>query len=380
MIELVEKFMLKYAYETGLSSSLKPRRYLWTDSFAVCNFLGLWRKTSNVAYLELALKLVDQVHFVLGRHREDDSRKGWISGLSEEEGFKHPTIGGLRIGKPLPERRPEEPYDEELEWERDGQYYHYLTKWMHALNRVYKATGNLKYKVWAIELAKTAHRAFVYKTSNGRKRMYWKMSIDLSRPLVPSMGLHDPLDGLITYMELTIDAPRGSQLDLQSEIKDMEDICLKVDWTVNDPLGVGGLLWCAHSLAKFIVMGVSSKVDLLADILSSALVSLELSLSTGFLNLPASLRLAFRELGLSIGLKAVDRMLSLIEVNNVLKSNDNVRSTVKVLADYKWIASEIDRYWLKPLNMESESWVRYKDINTVMLATSLVPDEFLEVY
>ncbi|MCX8205588.1 MAG: hypothetical protein N3H31_08070, partial [Candidatus Nezhaarchaeota archaeon] len=155
MIDVAEKLMLEFAHDTGLSSSLKPRRYLWTDAFAVCNFLELWRRRSNAKYLELALKLVDQVHYVLGRHREDDVREGWISGLSDEEGLKHPTIGGLRIGKPLPERKPDEPYDEELEWERDGQYYHYLTKWMRALDRVYRATGNETYMIWAIELAKT---------------------------------------------------------------------------------------------------------------------------------------------------------------------------------------------------------------------------------
>ncbi|MEM2316284.1 MAG: hypothetical protein QXP47_04605 [Candidatus Nezhaarchaeales archaeon] len=379
MLEVVEKLMLQYAYETGLSSNLKPKRYLWTDAFAVCNFLELWRKTSNATYLELAIKLIDQVHYVLGRHREDDVRRGWISGLSDEDGFKHPTIGGLRIGKSLPERRPDEPYDE-LEWERDGQYYHYLTKWMHALNRVYRATGNSTYIVWAIELAKTAHRAFVYTDSKGCKRMYWKMSIDLSRPLVPSMGLHDPLDGLITYMELAFNAPDHPNLSLQNEIEEMKEMCRGMDWVTNDPLGAGELLRCAHSLAKLIAMKGLDEVRLLVDILSSALTSLELSLSTGFLKLPASVRLAFRELGLSIGLKAVERMLNLIEVCDALKSNSDVRSTLKVLASYRWIASEIERYWLKPLNMESESWIRHKEINAVMLATSLMPDEFLGTY
>jgi len=120
--------MNSFAYRTGLSSDLKPRRYLWTDAFAVCNFLELYRKGFGEKYRNLALKLVDQVHFILGRHRDDDVRKGWISGLNDEEGFKHPTIGGLRIGKPLPERKPDEPLDEYLEWEWDGQYYHYLMR------------------------------------------------------------------------------------------------------------------------------------------------------------------------------------------------------------------------------------------------------------
>ncbi|MEM2640945.1 MAG: hypothetical protein QW374_06820 [Candidatus Bathyarchaeia archaeon] len=127
-LAIVEEIMNSFAYRTGLSSDLKPRRYLWTDAFAVCNFLELYRKGFGEKYRNLALKLVDQVHFILGRHRDDDVRKGWISGLNDEEGFKHPTIGGLRIGKPLPERKPDEPLDEYLEWEWDGQYYHYLMR------------------------------------------------------------------------------------------------------------------------------------------------------------------------------------------------------------------------------------------------------------
>ena len=80
---------------------------------------------------------------------------------------------------------------------------------MHALNRVSGVTGDLKYNTWAIELAKTAHARFVYASpSSGPKRMYWKMSIDLSRPLVLSMGHHDPLDGFVTYNELQANAAR----------------------------------------------------------------------------------------------------------------------------------------------------------------------------
>src|SRR6185369_2766753 len=111
------------------------------------------------------------------------SRRGWISGLSEADGERHPTRGGLRIGKPLPERRSGEPMDERLEWERDGQYFHYLTKWMHALDQVTRATGQPLFNRWARELAQTAYRAFTYKPQDGEPRqMYWKLSIDLSRP------------------------------------------------------------------------------------------------------------------------------------------------------------------------------------------------------
>jgi hypothetical protein len=47
----------------------------------VCNFLGLYHQADEETYLDLALQLVDQVHHTLGRHRGDDSRTGWISGI-----------------------------------------------------------------------------------------------------------------------------------------------------------------------------------------------------------------------------------------------------------------------------------------------------------
>ena len=143
-LSLCKEIMVEFAALTGLSPTgkLPPRRYLWTDAFAVCNFLELYRHTSDTQYLSLAVRLVDQVHTILGRHREDDSRTAWISDLNEQAGRFHPTKGGLRIGKEINERGPTEPFDERLEWDRDGQYYHYLTKWMHALNRLARVTGD----------------------------------------------------------------------------------------------------------------------------------------------------------------------------------------------------------------------------------------------
>jgi len=126
--------MAAFARRTGLSPALEnPQRYLWTDAFAVCNFLELFERTGDQGYRVYATELIDQVHSVLGRFRRDEGRAGWISGLNDETGRNHPTAGGLRIGKPLKERGVDEVIDEQLEWDRDGQYFHYLTKWMHAL-------------------------------------------------------------------------------------------------------------------------------------------------------------------------------------------------------------------------------------------------------
>ena len=105
--KLVQELMLDFAHLTGLApADAHPRRYLWTDAFAACNYLELFRRTNDKTYWNLSLRLVDQVHHTLGRHHDDDPRHGWISGLDEREGELHPTRRGLRIGKKLNERRP----------------------------------------------------------------------------------------------------------------------------------------------------------------------------------------------------------------------------------------------------------------------------------
>ena len=78
--------MSGFARRTGLYPELqkRQRRYLWTDAFAVCNFIELFVRTGNEFYCQCATDLVDQVHHVLGRYRADDSRHGWISGLDED--------------------------------------------------------------------------------------------------------------------------------------------------------------------------------------------------------------------------------------------------------------------------------------------------------
>src|SRR5437588_1732298 len=94
---IAARLMSKFAMRTGLSPPAQhPQRYLWTDAFAVCNFLELFARTGDQSYGRCAAALIEQVHRVLGRFRDDDVRRGWISGLDEEAGSRHPTAGGLR--------------------------------------------------------------------------------------------------------------------------------------------------------------------------------------------------------------------------------------------------------------------------------------------
>lgn len=379
-LSVAREIMADFAHQTGLTSEKAPRRYLWTDSFALFNFLELHRLTGEEKFKKLALDLVDQVHHVLGRHREDDPRTGWISGLDDRKGERHPTGGGLRIGKALSERMPEEPFDELLEWDRDGQYYHYLTKWMRALNRLSRKTGDPTYNRWAMELAKTAHDAFTYTTSPGRqKRMYWKMSIDLSRPLVPSMGQHDPLDGFVTYNELQAAAPEDPKWpNLTEEIADMAGICKGRDWATDDPLGIGGLLCDTYGVAQLAVNSHIELADLLPVLLKSSHSGLEVYLRGNPLDLPADRRLAFRELGLSLGLRAVERLRELIDERPNLLDEES-RSWVEGLMRHVVLSEEIDGFWLERNNREIGSWGEHRDINMVMLATCLVPDGYLRI-
>ena len=214
---IAQDIMKRFAYRTGLLGdeiNPKERRYLWTDSFAVGNFLQLARESEEAAgtdqasvetcsgtdYRQLALKLVTTVHDSLGRFRDDDCHgraNKYLSGSAE-----HPVAGGLRIGKSMNEKEPGDPYDRDAEWDRDGQYFHYLTKWMTALDQLTRYTQDPKYNKWALEAMSTAADKFVYQDAMFGTRMYWKMSIDLSRPQVHSQGASDPIDGYVTLSRL----------------------------------------------------------------------------------------------------------------------------------------------------------------------------------
>lgn len=378
--------MLEFAERTGLTSDVvPPTRYLWTDAFAVCNFLGLYIETGEERYRELVLQLVDQVHHVLGRHRNDDTRSGWISGLDEQEGERHPTSGGLRIGKAMNERRQDEPYDQNREWDRDGQYFHYLTKWMHALNRVSRVTGDARYNRWAIELAQTAHAHFTYQpASDSRKRMYWKMSIDLSRPLVPSMGQQDPLDGYITYNQLQLCRPRVGDgtagPELQQQITEMATLCAGRSWTTDDVLGVGGLLSDAWKVAQMTVQCGFNPSGLLENLLRASLAGITSVVQSGALQLPAAYRLPFREFGLSIGLQAFSRMDKSLETQAEYYANRReLQRQLEMLMAFQPLVKGIEDFWQQPDNRQSETWKDHLNINAVMLATSLSPDGFLTI-
>lgn len=368
------QLMQRWARRTGLLSGAPNQRHLFTDALAVCTLLSLARESGQAHYLELATQLVNAVHSTLGRHREDDLREGWLSGLSERGASAHPTWGGLRIGKPLPERRCDDALDELLEWERDGQYLHDLTRWMHALDQLARHTHEPRYNTWARELAAVAWAAFsVQPGLTGTPALVWKMSIDLSRPLVETMGHSDALAGLITCVQLQATAAAlhaGTEgPSLTEERAGFEALAQAT--TTHDPLELGSLLTHAWRVAQLQEAGARFEPKLLPALLSSALEGLAGFAQHNGLSRPALSRLPFRELGLSIGLHALERL-------SARRASRDTAALLKALSPALRLGAEIDAFWLDATNREASSWREPLDLNEVTLATSLCTSGYLE--
>jgi len=282
----------------------------------------------------------------------------------------------------------------------------------------------------AIELAHAAAAAFIHRPrGDAVKRIHWKMSIDLSRPLVAAMGQHDPLDGLVVFARLQADQRRSGPMraGLGPVIADLREMCGDGEsWATRDPLGIGGLLSDASQLVALRASGdmpsgadssapsrsapllpapslAASSLEatptplhadlppdgLLATLLADAHRSVVAFAAANEFSRPLELRLAFREIGLAIGLRTVPAMHAAVlrspqrfggaaEVSSILTRLEALR-TLSVIADH------IEETWIErsaQVGMErsaqaTSSWTEHLDINSVMLATSLVPDALL---
>ena len=258
----------------GKSGGFKGR-YLWTDAFGVMNFLTLHQSTRDTTYLILAKRLVQAVHDIQGRTRDGNSR---LPGASDE----NPLGGGLRIGK-MDDSGPDE----------DGQYHHYLTLWMFALNRVSIASGEPLYNKQAIQLAKAIQPRFFVDRDTDHPRMVWKISVDMSRPLVESQGNLDPIDGYVTMKILQASAREGDPR-LDEEISDYKKVIdrKRKHFMLDDMLDLGMSAWSSHWLAD--------KEKWAADLQTRSLKQLGRLLAGGRHGL------AFRDFGACLGIGCCD--------------------------------------------------------------------------
>jgi hypothetical protein len=90
--------------------------------------------------------------------------------------------------------------------------------------------------------------------------------------------------------------------------------------------------------------------------------------------------LAFRELGLAIGLKALPIISDAMKKNKgPFESRTAVQRIVDQLSRYESLSEEIVSVWLPYAQSQDQIWKSHQDINDVMLATALIPDMFLSV-
>jgi hypothetical protein len=304
-------------------------RYLWTDAFGVCNYITLFCETKDPVYIQQADALIKDVHDTLGKDRTLKSRLG-------NSTTDRPLLGGLRIGKEDAEGTPD----------GDGQYFHYLTKWMFALNRMSIIKKDARYNDWAIDLAKVAHDKFIRNIDSNFPKMYWKMSIDLSYPHVDSEGNLDPFDGYVTYR--AIQAMSSDLNVLKSQIGTFEKMVMAKypRYRSNDPLDLGEALWITH---------LYPEEEWSKYVSAQSLKSLDALYAQGYFLMPDTRRLAFREFGTTIG----------VQVHPAARGVGSL---------WHKRVEELHEFW------NAKIYKRDNDITPVMYCTSLIPGVFWSDY
>lgn len=377
--EQARALMQGFAKRTGLlgDSGDRTRRYLWTDAFAVLNFLALTTLDSasdnpqdNVqSFGKLAMRTINQVHFYLGQFAANDPRHGWISGLEGDNGREHPTVAGLRIGKKMTERKESERYDPALEWQRDGQYYHYHTRWIMTLLKASQYFNDQQLAVWAAELSLAGSR-FITEQHGLGPAMCWKMSVDLTRPLVPAMGAHDPLEGLLCALQAHHQTEQFSQ-EFSSYIKQLQQLCERSHWATDDALGIGCLLVNvvrATELQTYCQLPASVQPGALLKAAEQGLNTVHHAFAH---NRAAGHRLAFRDCGLSLGLRVLQGNLAFL----------NEHDTAPQFGAAIWqLADDIEAFWLDKQHQQAATFKDHLDINEVSLAASLLASATPQLY
>ncbi len=88
-------------------------------------------------------------------------------------------------------------------------------------------------------------------------------------------------------------------------------------------------------------------------------------------------RLAFRELGLSIGFKSIKNVQR--SLNQNLNKDEYISKLIKTILNYESLVDKIEKFWIDDKNHQYRSWIEHREINMVMLATALAPDEFINI-
>ena len=144
----------------------------------------------------------------------------------------------------------------------------------------------------------------------------------------------------------------------------------------DDPLGIGGLLFDACRLVRLIDEERYGDLRLLESLLDACHHGLAVFLAGGSLNASASQRLAFRELGLAIGLRGLPILADAMKTIKGYGRGPALQQLLEPLLRYGSLGEGLVNFWL-PHAQHDQSWKAHEDINDVMLATALTPELFL---
>ena len=139
--------------------------------------------------------------------------------------------------------------------------------------------------------------------------------------------------------------------------------------------GLGGLLALAWWTAWLGDRGRGDP-ELLEILLRDAAAGLSDFVRTAELDALAGWRLAFRELGLAVGLSAAERLAAAAGEGG---EGSVPAGPADSLRDYLPLRREIEEYWLREEHRQASTWREHRDISRVALVTSLAPGGYLDL-
>jgi len=185
------------------------------------------------------------------------------------------------------------------------------------------------------------------------------------------------LDGLVTFSMIRAKLKKWNvdEINPDAAIADMREMCRELNPLTDDPLGLGGLLSDSFFLSALVAAGHNREDEgMLERMLSSSARGMAAFLATPTLHLPAAQRLAFRELGLAIGLHAMPMAEALIrKKKKAFMRHESLMELLAINRKFIPVGDAIEIFWLEEQNQQSPTWSEHLNINTVMLASTLLP-------
>ena len=180
------------------------------------------------------------------------------------------------------------------------------------------------------------------------------------------MGLHDVLMVSSLFAKCSISIVKifgdAAVSGLSHATQALFALCEHGQWATNDPLGVGGLLFDACRLCQLLGQENRREFRLLEDVMQGSGDGLMIMLKTGYLKRPAQHRLAFRELGLAIGLRAVPIIANEFQSESkAFGSRPSARRLIDLLLPYERLSDEIIDFWLPYAENPDESWKAHQE-------------------